>query len=62
MALSLCVCVCGVFVCACVYEVYDFPISKCVWVHMHLEMEAGDRYFPCNFSERGADPGVHQFD
>lgn len=61
MALSLCVWG-GCFVCVCVYEVYGIPISKCVQVHMHVEMEAGGRYFPCNFSETGTDPGAHQFD
>lgn len=49
-------------VCVCVYEVYSIPISKCVRVYTHVEMEADGRYFPCNFSETGTDPGAHQFD
>lgn len=62
VALSLCVCVWGGVVCVCVYEVYSIPISKCVRVYTHVEMEADGRYFPCNFSETGTDPGAHQFD
>lgn len=62
MALSLCVCVGGVFcLCMCL-KVYGIPIYKCVRVHTHVEMEADGRYFPCHFSEIGTDPGAHQFD